>query len=61
VTLTQEPELLYDATEQLKFKIKEINVVKAFFEVSGEWTYEFVLSKVSGKWKIDTIAMISTD
>ena len=61
VLITQEPELILDHLDKLKFKIKSRTAKTAIVEVVGEFSYEFELSLVQGKWKIDYIATMNYD
>ncbi len=61
VLITQEPELVLDAINILKFKIKERTATTAIIEVVGEFSYDFELSWVKGKWKIDYISTMNYD
>ncbi len=61
VLITQEPELILNAIDKLKFKTKEIDDSSAVIEVTGESMYEFELSKKDGLWKIDYISTENYD
>jgi hypothetical protein len=61
VLLTQEPELILEAIDKLKFKIKQRSAKTAIVEVVGEFSYDFELSWVKGKWKIDYISTMNYD
>ena len=61
VLFNQEPDLILNAVDQLKFSIKERNKATAVVEVSGEFVYEFELSLIKGKWKIDYISTANYD
>lgn len=55
VTDTQEPDLLYNAGDQLQFHIQQIEKNHAVIITSDIWNHRFALSKSGGKWRIDSI------
>lgn len=65
VLITQEPELVLDSLNQLKFQIKSMEHSKATMNVSGNpqynIDYDFEMSKINEKWYIDYIATMNYD
>jgi hypothetical protein len=55
VTGTQEPDLLYNAGDQLKYHIQQIEKNHAVIITSDIWDHRFALTKSGGKWIIDSI------
>lgn len=58
VSGTQEPDLFYNATENLTFTIVKMDKLKAVLISSDVWEHRFTLSKSGGKWKIDVIEIL---
>ncbi|MBK8517209.1 MAG: hypothetical protein IPL55_13285 [Saprospiraceae bacterium] len=61
VLLNQEPDLILNNVKNLKFKVKEMHKTTAIVEVMGEFTYNFEMRKINGKWMIDYIGSENYD
>jgi hypothetical protein len=62
ILLTQEPEVVLNAIDKLKFKTTTIKGNTAVIEVSNAYSmYDFEMSKIDGKWMIDYIATQNYD
>lgn len=55
VTLTQEPELVFNHVHDLKFNIVSANESVAKLIMKGEWTYIVNMHKENGIWKMSSI------
>lgn len=60
VLTSQEPELIYNYINELKFDVKESSKEKATIVMIGAWSYTVTMSNVNGKWKIDSLVTIET-
>lgn len=55
---TQEPELFYSPSENLKLSITKIEKYKVVIRTIDIWVHQFTLSESKGKWKIDDIEIL---
>ncbi len=55
---SQEPELIFNYINELKFKIKETSKEKSTIIMTGAWSYTVTMSNLNEKWKIDALAPI---
>ena len=61
VLISQEPELIFQALENLNFQIIELTEKNAILQISGDWGYEIELSKTGDRWLIDYISTLNFD
>jgi hypothetical protein len=55
---TQEPELFYSPSENLKLSITKLEKYKVVIRTIDIWEHQFTLSKSKGEWKIDDIEIL---
>ena len=55
---TQEPELFYNPSVNLKLSITKVEKNKVVIKTIDIWVHQFTLSKSNGEWKIDDIEIL---